>query len=142
MRKYIQVTETFQSINNLPNSASQTRRILRTPERPSGPSLEERGTPKHDTKIIKEPIFKNVGFVNRKWTEIIVEDEEECEQLERDKVKEAIILLSQRETHNPLDEWLDKCIRVKHKTYVPVEVNKDRNGRMIYTHSNRPINQK
>ena len=56
-------------------------------------------------------------------------------------IKEAIIQLSQRETHNPMDEWLDKCIRVKHKLYLPVEVNKDRNGRMIYTPlkpSNKP----
>ena len=102
-----------------------------TPERPPGPSLEEKLTPKGDEKT--SPIFKNVGFVNRKWTEIVVEDEEECEQLERNKVKEAIIQLSQRELHNPIDEWRDKCIRIKHKTYVPVEVNKDRNGRMIYT---------
>ena len=88
-------------------------------------------TPKGEEKT--SPIFKNVGFVNRKWTEIVVEDEEECEALERNKIKEAIIQLSQRELHNPIHEWRDKCIRVKHKTYVPVEVNKDRNGRMIYT---------
>ena len=104
-----------------------------TPERPSVPSLEERKTPKSKAETRKELIFKNVGFVNRKWTEIVVEDEEECEQLERDKVKEAIIQLSQRELHNPIYEWLEKCIRVKHKTYVPVEVNKDYNGRMIDT---------
>ena len=81
----------------------------------------------------KDPIFKNVGFVNRKWTEILVGDEEECDQLERDEVKKAIIQMSQREIYNPIDSWTDKCIRVKHKTYVPVQVNKDRNGRMIYT---------
>ena len=81
----------------------------------------------------KEHIFKNVGFVNRKWTEILVDDEEECVQLKREEVKESIIQLSQRELYNPIDTWTDKCIRVKHKTYVPVEVNKDRNGRMIYT---------
>ena len=42
----------------------------------------------------KEAIFKNVGLVNRKWTEILVEDEEECEQLEREEVKKTIIQLS------------------------------------------------
>ena len=107
--------------------------IPSTPERPSGPSLEERGTPKSGFKTRKEPSFKKVGFVNRKWTEIVVEDVEECEQLDRDEVKETIIQLSQREAYNPIDTWIDKCIRAKHKTYVPVEVNKDRNGRMIYT---------
>ena len=67
----------------------------------------------------------------------MVEDEEECDQLQRDEVKKAIIQLSQREMYKPMDTWTDKCIRVKHKTYVPFEVNKDRNGRMIYTHSIR-----
>ena len=88
---------------------------------------------KTSSHTTKESIFKNVGFVNRKWTEIMVQDEEECGQLERQDVKKAIIQLSQREMYNPIDTWVDKCIRVKHKTYVPVEVNKDRNGRMIYT---------
>ena len=41
--------------------------------------------------------------------------------------------MSQREMYNPIDVWTNTCIIVKHKTYVPVEVNKDRNGRMIYT---------
>ena len=81
----------------------------------------------------KDPIFKNVGFVNRMWAEILVDDEEECDQLKKEEVKKAIIQLSQRELYNPIDTWTDKCIRVKHKTYVPVEVNKDRNGRIIYT---------
>ena len=65
---------------------------------------------------IKEAIFKNVGFVNRKWAEILVEDEEKCEQLESEEVKKGIIQLSKRELHDPIDEWIDKCIRVKHKT--------------------------
>ena len=38
-----------------------------------------------------------------------------------------------REENNPLDNWTDKFIRVSQKTYVPVEVANDRNGRMIYT---------
>ena len=38
-----------------------------------------------------------------------------------------------REENNPLNNWTDKFIRVNQKTYVPVKVAKDRNGRMIYT---------
>ena len=76
---------------------------------------------------------KNIGFVNYQWTEIIVEDDEECEAISTDEVKKAIIQLTEREKHNPLYNDTEKYIRVRHKTYVPVEVCKDRNGRMIYT---------
>ena len=67
------------------------------------------------------------------WTEIIVEDDEECEAISTDEVKRAIIQLTEREKHNSLYNDTEKYIRVRHKTYVPVEVCKDRNGRMIYT---------
>ena len=77
--------------------------------------------------------FKNIGFVNEQWTEIVVEDDEECESITTTEVKKAIIQLTERQKHNPLHNWTEKYIRVKHKTYVPVEVNQDRNGRMIYT---------
>ena len=62
----------------------------------------------------------------------MVEDDEECESISTDEVKKAIIQLTEREKHNPLYNHTEKYIRVKHKTYVPVEVCKDRNGRMIY----------
>ena len=62
-----------------------------------------------------------------------MEDDEECESISIDEVKRAIIQLTEREKHNPLYNYTEKYIRVKHKTYVPVEVCKDRNGRMIYT---------
>ena len=56
--------------------------------------------------------------------------EEECQELAkrmaREEVKKAIIQMLKREEHNPIDQWTDKCIRVNHKTYMPVEVNKDR----------------
>ena len=71
--------------------------------------------------------------MNHQWTEIVVEDGEECESITTDEVKKAIIQLAGREKHHPLYNHTDKYIRVKHKTYVPVEVCKDRNGRMIYT---------
>ena len=41
--------------------------------------------------------------------------------------------MMKREENNPLDNWTDKFIRLNQKTYVPVEVAMDRNGRMIYT---------
>ena len=62
-----------------------------------------------------------------------MEGEEEFQELAREDVKKAIKQPTKREKHNSLDEWTDKCIRVNHKTYMLVEVNKDRNGRMIYT---------
>ena len=62
-------------------------------------------------KGCKDAIFKNVGFVNYKWTEILVEVEAECEELEREEVKKAIIQLSKREQHNSIEEGTDKYIR-------------------------------
>ena len=90
-----------------------------------------------ETKVNEEALadtikFKNIGFVNQQWTEIVVEDDEECESISKDEVKKAIIQLTEREKHNPLYNYTEKYIRVKHKTYVPVEVCKDRNCRMIY----------
>ena len=41
--------------------------------------------------------------------------------------------MTEREKHNPIYYLTEKYIRVKHKTYEPVEVCRDRNGRMIYT---------
>ena len=81
----------------------------------------------------KDSLLKNVGFVNYKWTEILVENEEKCKEKAREEVKEAIIQITKREENNPLDEWTDKYIRLNHKKFVPVEVQKDRNGRIIYT---------
>ena len=62
-------------------------------QQPPKSELKAENEPVIDTKktkvpeITKESIFKNVGFVNRKRTEIMVEDEEECKQLEREEVK-------------------------------------------------------
>ena len=41
--------------------------------------------------------------------------------------------MTKREKHNLIDQWMDKCIRVNQKTYMPVEINNYRNVRMIYT---------
>ena len=79
------------------------------------------------------PFIKNVGFVNENWAEILVENEEKSNEIDRHEIKKAIIQMMKREEHNHLDNWTDKFIRVNHKTYVPVEVVKDQNGRMIYT---------
>ena len=49
------------------------------------------------------------------------------------ELKTAITQLTIREQHNPIDEWMHKCIRIKHKTYMLVEVNKDRNERIVQT---------
>ena len=94
--------------------------------------LGEKGSNKtNETKEL--PFIKNVGFVNEKWTEILVDNESESQEMDRDEIKKAIIQMSKREEHNPLDNWTDRFIRVNHKTYIPVEVAKDRNGRTMYT---------
>ena len=61
---------------------------------------EPKSGTKEDKEETKDAIFKNVGFVDQKWTEILVEDEKECEELEREEVKKAIIKLSKRELPN------------------------------------------
>ena len=71
--------------------------------------------------------------MNLKWTEIFVDSEEECQDIAKEEVKKAIIQMSKREKHYPIDHWTYKCLRVNLKTYMPVEVNRDRNGRIIYT---------
>ena len=68
------------------------------------------------------PSFKNVGFVNYKWTEIVVGDEEECMEVAREEMKEVIIRMSKREEKNPINGWTDNFVRVNHRAYVPVEV--------------------
>ena len=110
---------------------------------PKGPDTESESgdlceTTQAKAKINEETFndsikFKNIGFVNHQWTEIVVEDDAECQAISIDEVKKAIIQLTEREKHNPLYNHTERYIRVKHKTYVPVEVCKDRNGRRIYT---------
>ena len=97
----------------------------------SGSLLGEKGSDKPN-KSKELPFIKNVGFVNKKWTEILVDNEAESDEMDRDEIKKAIIQMAKREEHNPLDNWTDRFIRVNHKTYVTVEVVKDRNGRMMY----------
>ena len=99
-----------------------------------GETSSEPTKAKIDEETFNDAIkYKNIGFVNHQWTEIVVDDDEECEAISADEVKKAIIQLTEREKHNPLYNHTERYIRVKHKTYVPVEVCKDRNGRMIYT---------
>ena len=92
----------------------------------SGSLLGKKGCEKQN-KSRELPLIKNVGFVNEKWTEIPVDNEAESDEMDRDEIKKAIIQMSKREEHNPLDNWTDRFIRVNHKTYVPVHT----------THTNR-----
>ena len=77
--------------------------------------------------------LKSIGFVNHQWTEIVVDDDEECKSITINEVKKAIVQLAARAKHHPLYNHTDRYIRFKHKTYVPVEICKDRNGRLIDT---------
>ena len=52
--------------------------------------------------------FKNIGFVNHQWTEIVVDDDEECKAISTDEVKKAIIQLTEREKHNPFNITLPR----------------------------------
>ena len=45
-------------------------------------------------KGAKIPFIKNVGFINEKWTEILVE--EESEEIDRHEIKKAIIQMIKR----------------------------------------------
>ena len=84
-------------------------------------------------EVRKGEEIPNIKNVNKKWTEILLEDDKEIEELNRYVIKKAIIQIMKREENNPLNNWTDKFIRVNHTTYVPEEVANDRNGRMIYT---------
>ena len=46
-------------------------------------------------------MIKNVGFVNEKWTEILVEDEEKSHEIDHHEIKKAIIQMMKREEHKP-----------------------------------------
>ena len=51
-----------------------------------------------NTTAFEESIkFKNIGFVNNQWTEIVVADDKECESITIDGVKKAKVHLSERE---------------------------------------------
>ena len=94
-----------------------------TREEPLGSVLGEKGSNRQD-KAKEPPFIKNFGFVNEKWTEILVDNELESKEIDRDEIKKAIIQISKREDHNSLDNWTESFIRVNHKTYIPVEVAK------------------
>ena len=93
-----------------------------TLEKAQDTAIEEEKRKKNEN-----PKVKNAGFVNYKWTEILVEDEEEGEEIDRHDVSKVIIQMMKREENIPLDNWTEKFIRVNQKTYVQVEVAKDRN---------------
>ena len=123
----INLQEATNESNELSNDEAPSTR-----GEPSGSLLGEKGNNKTN-KSKDIPFIKNVGFVNRKWTEVLVDNESESNEIDRDEIKKAIIQMTKREEHNPLDNWTDRFIRVNHKTYVPVEVAKDRNGCTMYT---------
>ena len=78
----------------------------------------------------KSSSIKNVCFVRSKWTEILIEDEEEIPN--RHNVKREIFEMMRRKEQQAVKEPREYLIRVNRKTYAPVEVNRDRNGRSLY----------
>ena len=74
--------------------------------------------------------IKNVGFVRSKWTEILIEDNDETP--DRYDIKKEIFEMMRRREQQACNDPRDDLIRVNRKTYAPVEVNKDRNGRTLY----------
>ena len=57
--------------------------------------LGEKGSNRQN-KAKELPFIKNVGFVNEKWTEILVDNESESHEIYRDEIKKAIIQMSKR----------------------------------------------
>ena len=82
------------------------------------------------TTIPKSSSIKNSGFIRSKWTEIIIEDEEETPN-RYDVKKEIFDMMRIREQQAFKNPRYD-LIRVNRKTNTPVEVNNDRNGRTLY----------
>ena len=79
----------------------------------------------------KEFAVKNIGFVNEKLTEILI-DIESKDEPSREEIKKTIVQLLKREERNPGADPVDEFIRVNRQTYSPLEVQNDRNGRTIY----------
>ena len=69
-----------------------------TREESSDPLLTEKEKVEEPIEITK---IKYVGFLNYKWTEILVEDEEESQEIDRNEIKKAIIQMMKREENNP-----------------------------------------
>ena len=80
----------------------------------------------------KTKAIKNVGTINNKWTELMIEKEAEQEP-DTDEIKKTIVQMFKRKEKSPQDETTDEFIRINRQTYAPIEVKKDRNGRTIYT---------
>ena len=124
------INKNIESLDLLLHEAIETineSNILSNDETPStrgessGSLLGEKGIDKPN-KSEDIPFIKNVGFVNKKWTDILVDNEAESDEMDRDEIKKPIIQMTKKEEHNPLDNWTDRFIRVNHKTYVSVEV--------------------
>ena len=134
--KYIPIKPLEESPASSWGEAAQLKRLeseLKGKEYQQSSNTSNETTAKNGSKQSNEPVeskinneffedtmkFKNIGFVNQQWTEIVVEDDEECGSITTDEVKKAIIQLAEREKHNPLHNWTERYIRVKHRTYVP-----------------------
>ena len=105
----------------------------------------ERGLPLTESSVVEESkeddksmekvkpkssFIKNVGFFRSKWTEILIEDEEETPNCY--DVKKEIFEMMRRQEQQAATERRDDLIRVNRKMYAHVEVNKDRNDRTLY----------
>ena len=75
---------------------------------------------------------KNVTLENERWTEILLDREIHGEP-NSEEVKKIIVQMLKREERNPPNDSTDEFIRINRQTYSPVELQKDSNGRAIYT---------
>ena len=105
---------------------------LGTRRDPQGELMEEPDSSQDDQVYrLNLSSIKNLGLINERWTEIL-EEKAEGRAHERDDVRKEIFDMLRRNQSKPITEIVDECIRINPRTYAPVEVNKDRNGRTLY----------
>ena len=122
---------TYQSINNLPESALQIRRILSTPEIPSGTSLEERNKSKSSrvpSRPFKQP-ERNIqiqdNLLNQTQQQSVIVDEVSDR---RDVINDGF-----HDEKIPALERLDPRPVQRHRSNM-------RDNRLVQTRPSKPLN--
>ena len=80
----------------------------------------------------RDPVVENVGLKNGVWSETCI-NEETCNETSKEEVKKTLVQMLKREEGNIRDESTDELIRINRQTYSPVEVQREPEGRSIYT---------
>ena len=104
-----------------------------TRREPQGELMEEPNAQSQEDQVDRLNLssIRNLGLINDKSTEIL-EEEDVDRAHNRDEVKKEIFDMLKRNRSKTITEIADECIRINRRTYAPVEVNKDRNGRTLF----------